>query len=90
MEGADFNSAFFGHPKCDPLTLSSPDPEIRRFWVEHGKACIRISSYPARELGQSKPRPCPDVSYICLYQLQKNIPIIRALFSFIFHKSDTL
>ncbi len=51
--GADFNPTFFSHPKCDPLTLSSPDPETRKFWVEHGKACIRISSYLARELGQS-------------------------------------
>ena len=51
--GADFNPTFFSHPKCDPLTLSSPNPETRRFWVEHGKACIRISSYLARELGQS-------------------------------------
>ena len=23
--GADFNPTFFGHPKCDPLTLSSPN-----------------------------------------------------------------
>lgn len=52
--GADFNPTFFSHPKCDPLTLSSPDPETRRFWIDHGKACIRISSYLARELGQ----PC--------------------------------
>lgn len=51
--GADFNPTFFSHPKCDPLTLSSPDPETRRFWIEHGKACIRISSYLAKELGQS-------------------------------------
>ncbi len=51
--GADFNPTFFSHPKCDPLTLSSPDPETRRFWIEHGKACIRISSYLAQELGQS-------------------------------------
>ena len=52
LEGADFNSAFFSHPKCDPLTLS-PNPETRRFWVERGKARIRIPSYPARELGRS-------------------------------------
>jgi len=25
--GCDFNPTFFSHPKCDPLTLSSPDPE---------------------------------------------------------------
>ena len=52
--GADFNPTFFSHPKCDPLTLSSPNEETRRFWIEHGKACIRISAYLAEELGQ----PC--------------------------------
>ena len=52
--GGDFNPTFFSHPKCDPLTLSSPNEETRRFWIEHGKACIRISNYLAQELGQ----PC--------------------------------
>ena len=52
--GADFNPTFFSHPKCDPLTLSSPDAETRRFWIDHGKASIRISTYLAEELGQ----PC--------------------------------
>ena len=52
--GCDFNPTFFSHPKCDPLTLSSPSEETRRFWVEHGKACVRISQYLADELGQ----PC--------------------------------
>ncbi len=52
--GCDFNPTFFSHPKCDPLTLSSPNEETRGFWIDHGKACIRISSYLAQELGQ----PC--------------------------------
>jgi len=52
--GCDFNPTFFSHPKCDPLTLSSPNEETRRFWIDHGKACIRISNYLAQELGQ----PC--------------------------------
>ena len=52
--GCDFNPTFFSHPKCDPLTLASPNEETRRFWIEHGKACIRISQYLAEELGQ----PC--------------------------------
>lgn len=52
--GADFNPTFFSHPKANGLTLSSPDKEIRRFWIEHGKACIRIANYLAEELGQ----PC--------------------------------
>ena len=50
--GCDFNPTFFSHEKCDPLTLSSPNEEIRKFWIEHGKACIRISTYLAEELGQ--------------------------------------
>ncbi|MBE6974745.1 MAG: L-rhamnose isomerase [Ruminococcaceae bacterium] len=50
--GCDFNPTFFSHPKCDPLTLASPNEETRKFWIEHGKACIRISTYLAEELGQ--------------------------------------
>ena len=50
--GCDFNPTFFSHGKCDPLTLSSADEETRRFWINHGKACIRISQYLADELGQ--------------------------------------
>ncbi|MGN1170311.1 MAG: L-rhamnose isomerase [Lachnospiraceae bacterium] len=50
--GLDFNPTFFSHPKIkDGLTLSSPDPEIRNFWIEHGKACVRISQYFAEETG---------------------------------------
>ena len=52
--GCDFNPTFFSHPMCDPLTLSSPNEETRNFWIEHGKACIRISQHLAEELGQ----PC--------------------------------
>lgn len=50
--GIDFNPTFFSHPKVkDGLTLSSPDAETRNFWIEHGKACIRISEYFAKETG---------------------------------------
>lgn len=48
--GADFNPTFFSHPKCDPLTLSSPNEETRNFWIRHGKACVRISQYLAESL----------------------------------------
>ncbi len=51
--GCDFNPTFFSHPKCDPLTLSSSSDETRRFWIDHGKASIRISSYLAEELGET-------------------------------------
>ncbi len=50
--GIDFNPTFFSHDKVkDGLTLSSPDGETRKFWIEHGKACIRISQYFAKETG---------------------------------------
>ncbi len=50
--GIDFNPTFFSHPKIkDGLTLSSPDESIRRFWIEHGKACVRISQYFAEQTG---------------------------------------
>ena len=53
--GIDFNPTFFSHEKVkDGQTLSSPDEETRRFWINHGKACIRISEYFAKETGM----PC--------------------------------
>lgn len=53
--GIDFNPTFFSHSMVkDNLTLSSPDKEVRDFWIRHAKCCIRISEYFATELGQ----PC--------------------------------
>ena len=50
--GIDFNPTFFSHPMAkNGLTLTSPDEEVRKFWVEHGKACIRISEHFAKETG---------------------------------------
>ena len=50
--GIDFNPTFFAHPNVkDNLTLSSPDEATRKFWVEHGKACLKISEYFANETG---------------------------------------
>ena len=50
--GIDFNPTFMSHPNMkDGLTLSSPDEKIRKFWIDHGKACIRISQYFAEETG---------------------------------------
>ena len=50
--GLDFNPTFFSHPMVkDGLTLTSPDPEVRRFWINHGKQCLKISEYFANETG---------------------------------------
>ncbi|MBA2215195.1 L-rhamnose isomerase [Sellimonas intestinalis] len=52
--GIDFNPTFFSHEKAKQFTLSSPDESIRKFWVRHGQACVRIAQYFAEELGE----PC--------------------------------
>lgn len=49
--GVDFNPTFFSHPMAaDGLTLSSPDPKVRAFWVKHGIQCLKIAEYFAKEL----------------------------------------
>jgi len=50
--GLDFNPTFFSHEKAQGLTLSSPNDDIRNFWIDHGKACLKITDYFARELKQ--------------------------------------
>ena len=70
--GLDFNPTFFSHPKAaSGLTLSSPDENVRKFWVEHGKACIRISSYFAKETG------IPCVMNIWIPDGYKDVPADR-------------
>ncbi len=50
--GIDFNPTCFSHPMVkDGLTLSSPDPDVRRFWIDHCIACRRIAASIAKELG---------------------------------------
>ena len=47
----DFNPTFFSHPMAaDGLTLSSPDPKVRNFWIKHGIQCLKIGGYFAKEL----------------------------------------
>lgn len=51
--GLDFNPTFFSHPMVkDGLTLSSPDDEVRAFWVRHGIASLRIGEYFAKRTGK--------------------------------------
>ncbi len=49
--GIDFNPTCFSHPKAENGTLSSEIPEVRKFWIDHCKACLKISEYIATELG---------------------------------------
>lgn len=53
--GLDFNPTCFSHEKSkDGFTLSHPDPEIRKFWIDHCKAARKIGAYFGEQLGQ----PC--------------------------------
>ena len=70
--GLDFNATLFSHPKAESgFTLSHPDADIRRFWIEHVKRCREIAAFLGRELGAC-----------CLHNLwipdgQKDAPVDR-------------
>ena len=67
--GIDFNPTFFSHPMVkDNLTLSSPDEEVRAYWVRHGIACIRIAEYFATETG------IPSVLNVWIPDGYKDVP----------------
>ncbi len=70
--GIDFNPTLFSHEKVkDGLTLSSPEEEIRAFWIRHCKACIKIAEYFATETGM----PC--VMNVWIPDGYKDIPADR-------------
>ena len=51
LDGIDFNPTYFSHPMVrDGLTLSSPVEEVRKFWIRHGQACLKIAEYFATEM----------------------------------------
>ena len=70
--GIDFNPTYFSHAMVkDNLTLSSPDENVRKFWVEHGIQCLKISEYFAEETG------VPCVMNIWIPDGYKDIPADR-------------
>ena len=70
--GIDFNPTFFSHPMVkDGLTLSSPDEAVRKYWVKHGIACLKIAEYFAEETG------VPSVMNIWIPDGYKDIPVDR-------------
>lgn len=70
--GLDFNPTFFSHPMVkDNLTLSSPDETVRKYWVNHGIACLKIAEYFANETG------VPCVMNIWIPDGYKDIPADR-------------
>ena len=70
--GIDFNPTLFSHPMVkDNLTLSSPDENVRNFWIEHCRRCVEISEYFATETG------IPCVMNIWIPDGYKDIPADR-------------
>lgn len=70
--GLDFNPSCFSHPlSADGMTLSHPDPEIRRFWIDHCKASRRISASFGQALGT------PSVMNIWIPDGMKDLPADR-------------
>lgn len=70
--GIDFNPTFFSHPMVkENLTLSSPAEDVRHFWVEHGKCCLKIAEYFASETG------VPCVMNIWIPDGYKDVPADR-------------
>ncbi|MBP5237226.1 MAG: L-rhamnose isomerase [Clostridia bacterium] len=50
--GIDFNPTVFSHPMMkNGLSLSSPDKNVREFWIDHCIACRRISQKIGEALG---------------------------------------
>ncbi len=71
--GLDFNPTLFSHPLADSgFTLSSADPAIRRFWVEHCIACRQIGA----AFGAAQGTPC--VTNIWIPDGFKDTPADRA------------
>ncbi len=68
----DFNPTFFSHPlAAEGFTLSHPEANVRRFWIEHGRACRRIGA----EFGAALGSPC--VTNVWIPDGFKDLPIDR-------------
>ena len=70
--GLDFNCTCFSHPYADDgFTLSSKNPKIRKFWVEHVRRCREIAAEMGRQLGT------PSVHNLWIPDGSKDTPVDR-------------
>ena len=70
--GLDFNPTLFSHPMAeDSLTLSSPDPAKRRYWIDHCKCSRKIAESFGKALGQ------PALDNIWIPDGYKEVPADR-------------
>lgn len=71
--GLDFNCTCFSHPLADDgYTLSSKNPKIRKFWIEHNKRCRAIAAEMGKQLGT------PSVHNLWIPDGSKDTPVDRA------------
>ena len=70
--GLDFNPSCFSHPlSADGFTLAHASHEIRQFWIDHVKACRRVSAWFGEQLGT------PSVMNIWIPDGMKDVTIDR-------------
>lgn len=70
--GIDFNPSYFSHPLASSgMTLAHDDASVRRFWIDHGKACRRIGA----AMGEATGLPC--VTNVWIPDGMKDTPIDR-------------
>ena len=70
--GLDFNCTCFSHPYADEgFTLSSKNPKIRKFWIEHTKRCRAISAEMGKQLGT------PTIHNLWIPDGSKDTPVDR-------------
>ena len=51
--GLDYNPTIFSSPMLrDGLSLSSPDKDVRDYWIEHCINSLKVTEYFGKELGQ--------------------------------------
>ena len=80
--GLDFNPSCFGHPMASgDMTLSSPDEKVRRFWIDHVKACRNI----ATDMGRACKSPC--ITNIWIPDGMKDLTPNRMMYRSILKKS---
>ncbi|MEQ8847595.1 L-rhamnose isomerase [Botrimarina sp.] len=70
--GLDFNPTCFGHPLAESgMTLAHADESVRRFWIDHCRACRRIGAAMGQALG------APTVTNVWVPDGTKDTPADR-------------
>ena len=83
----DFNPTFFSHPMAaDGLTLSSPNPKVRKFWIDHGIQCLKIAEYFGKELKS----PCAINFWIRLAPRKRMADSLHKIFKYKYNKKAVI